>query len=133
MTWGASVPAVVSDAQRALIDILDGMGFPTGAWYPTDATPEAPSIPFVAVIDLGAPNRTYIGETASLQITAWETNPTPAKELREDIVSELTIFNGSSSVAWIRPGPRQGVVEDDITGYWLAAFTVRAFMRSTHK
>lgn len=125
MTWGDTRVWVDSDAQREVIDYLDGLTpGQVGAWYPTDATPEAPQIPYTAVADDGSPTATAVSVNTTIRVTVWDDNPTPAKNRAALALGRLLAHPGSGTVLGVRRGVTLAPVRDDRTDHYLASFTV---------
>lgn len=129
--WGDARVWVDSDAQREVIDFLDGIFGAVGAWYPTEANPEAPQIPFIAVADDGSATSTAVSVNTTIRVTVWDDNPTPAKNRAALALGHLLAHPGNERVYSISRGVTLAPVRDDRTNHFLASFTVIVAMQPT--
>lgn len=125
MMWGDARVWVDTDAQRLVIDYLNALTPGTvGASYPSDATLQAPKLPYTVVADDGSPTSTAASLNSTIRVTVWDRNPTPAKARAALALGHLLAHPGSAVVLGVRRGVTLAPVRDDRTSLYLASFTV---------
>jgi hypothetical protein len=104
------------------LDTLVGTVFP----------PTAPATGYLQVAWDGTPTLNYpITIRATIRVTCWHTNPTPAEDLALTVLGVLASSGGTVDLWQLVPltGPLSGVDED--SGYWFASLTFRVSPRPT--
>lgn len=135
MTWGdGAAIRLAPNVRNDVIDLLDDWhdaSVGVGPWYPSEANPEAPQIPYLAVANDGTIGSNGAQDQVVIRITAWGDNPTPTWDLAASSRGRLLAFQGNGQINSIRRGT--GIVDDvdDRTGHNLATFTVIVAARPT--
>lgn len=127
-----TTPAVRFERPRApIIDHLDDrLTQPAGSHFPGEeevGTRDEPTDGYLQVAWDGTPASDYpVTIRASLRVTAWHWNPTPAEDLALDVLAELGALAGGNQQLWTvkhLTGPLAG--QDRDTGYHFASCTFR--------
>lgn len=127
MSWGDDQPRIVANGRRELISYLIPLlagEAEVGSWYPTDANPEAPRLPYLAVANDGAPTSTPTSMRFTVRLTGWADNPGPAFDLVNAARAYALAHPGSTKVDSITRGIGISEATDDRTGHATASCTV---------
>lgn len=119
-------------ASRSESHVLQPQPVEVSAWYPHESTPELPSIPHVQVNNDGTFEFHYpVAQRATVRITIWHDNPTPARQLAS-LVSGLMQTHPGDADVWsvtLLTGPLPN--RDKDTGAYLVSMTFRVNIRPT--